>query len=161
MINKLTICFSRIAKCYLKLCSFASEYLFSILVLLMRIWIGKVFWYSGLAKFSDIKGALFLFKNEYKVPLLNPEVATYLAMVTELTMPCLIITGLGSRLASLPLLVMTAVIQFTYFNSVEHLYWSFLLGIVVLYGPGKISLDHLIYRQVYRCSLISPHERHP
>lgn len=138
-------CYSKVGECYLSLCNFASLYMFSILVLFMRLWISKVFWYSGLAKFSDIKGAVFLFENEYKVPFINPEIATYLAMATELAMPCFIIIGLFSRLAGIPLIIMTLIIQFTYFDSTEHLYWGFIIGTIILYGPGKISIDHLIY----------------
>ena len=139
---------SNIGKRYIALCEFASVNLFSLLVLAMRIWIGKIFWYSGLAKFSDIKGAIFLFENEYRVPFINPEIATYLAMSTELIMPFFIVVGLFSRLFAIPLLFMTIIIEFTYLDSVEHLYWGFLTGTIILYGPGKLSIDYLVYHKM-------------
>ena len=82
----------------------------------------RVFWYSGLTKISSFDSTIYLFEYEYKVPVIPPEIAAYLATITELSMPVFLILGLFSRLACLPLIAMTLVIQFTYLELVEHLY---------------------------------------
>jgi putative oxidoreductase len=121
--------------------------------LAIRIWIGLVFFRSGLEKAKDWDATVFLFREEYRLPLLPPEPATALGMATEFTMPILLFLGLAARLAAMPLIVMTCVIQFVLgasmpaYDSVEHYYWLFLLTAIVVRGPGKLSLDHLIAKR--------------
>ncbi|CAF2028552.1 unnamed protein product [Rotaria magnacalcarata] len=121
------------------LSNFAAVYVFSLLVLFMRIWIAKIFWYSGLTKISSFDSTIYLFEYEYKVPLISPEIAAYLATTIELSMPSFLVLGLFSRLACLPLIAMTLVIQLTYLELPEHLYWLFLLSTVLLYGPAQAT----------------------
>ncbi len=116
----------------------------SFLVFFMRIWIAKIFWYSGLTKITSWQTTVFLFKDEYKVPFLPPELAAVLATIFELGCPVLLVMGLATRFATLPLLGMTAVIQFTYLQHTDHLYWAILLGTLLFYGPGSLSLDRYI-----------------
>ena len=80
------------------------------------------------------------------VPLLDPTLAARLAVFNELTFPVLIALGLATRLATLPLLGMVAVIQtFIYPNAWhEHLLWTSVLAVLLTRGPGVFSLDHLI-----------------
>ena len=87
-----------------------------------------------------------LFRDEYPVPLLPPEIAAPIATATELSMPVLLVLGLFTRLATLPLLGMIVVIQlFVYPDSwAEHLNWIALLLLILTRGPGAISLDRLI-----------------
>jgi len=118
-----------------------------LLVLLMRLWIARIFWYSGLTKISDWNATLFLFGEEYKVPLIPTEIAAYLATATELTCPLLLLIGFATRFATLPLLAMTAVIQFTYLSFIDHAYWAMLLATILMYGPGVLSLDYLIKKK--------------
>jgi putative oxidoreductase len=123
------------------------------LLLAIRLWIARVFFSSGLVKISDWDATLFLFQTSYKVPILPPEIAAPLAAAFELSMPVLLILGLFTRLAALPLLGMSLVIQFALgaadpaYNNIEHFYWMFLLLTIFVFGPGKISLDHLIMRR--------------
>jgi|JFJP01.1.fsa_nt_gi putative oxidoreductase len=140
---------SKIGLLYFKLSNFAAVYVFSLLVLFMRIWMAKIFWYSGLTKISSFDSTFYLFEYEYKVPLISPEIAAYLATTIELSMPSFLVLGLFSRLACLPLIAMTLVIQLTYLELPEHLYWLFLLSTVLLYGPGKLSLDYLLYSKTH------------
>lgn len=114
----------------------------SLLVLVMRIFIAKIFFYSGLTKLSNWQGTIALFTENYKVPFLPPEFAAYLAATFELTCPILLVLGLATRFAALALLGMTAVIQYTYPGYIEHTYWAFLLTTILFYGAGKASLDH-------------------
>jgi putative oxidoreductase len=87
-----------------------------------------------------------LFRDEYKVPLLDPVLAAKLAMTVELTVPVFLFVGLGTRVATLPLLGMIAVIQiFVYPNAwSDHLLWSSALVLILTRGPGAFSIDHLL-----------------
>jgi putative oxidoreductase len=118
----------------------------SLIQLAMRIAVGSVFFNSGLLKINSWQFAVKLFEDEYKVPLLDPTLAARLATFTELTFPVLLFVGLATRLATLPLLGMIAVIQtFVYPNAwTEHLLWASILVFLLSRGPGALSLDHLI-----------------
>ena len=120
----------------------------AIIQLLARVSIGTVFWHSGLVKIASWESTLVLFRDEYKVPFLPPEIAAPLAAATELSMPVLLLFGLATRLATLPMLGMTAVIEiFVYPEDwVEHLGWFTFLLFILTRGPGPIALDHFIRR---------------
>jgi putative oxidoreductase len=124
----------------------------SVLQLMMRISIGAVFWYSGLTKIASWQPTVALFANEYKVPILPPELAATLAASVELTCPILLALGLATRLATLPMLGMTFVIGvFVYPEDwVEHLGWATMLLFILTRGPGSISLDHFVARAFAR-----------
>jgi putative oxidoreductase len=118
----------------------------SVLLLLARIGVGMVFFKAGLLKYSSWEFTVLLFRDEYQVPLLAPELAARLAMVQELVLPVLLFIGLGTRLATLPLFGMLLVIQtFVYPNAwADHLYWAGTLALILTRGPGVFSLDHFI-----------------
>ena len=84
------------------------------------------------------------------MPLLDPAVAARMAMVQELTIPILLFLGLATRVATIPLLGMIAVIQtFVYPNAYnDHLVWGSILVLLLTRGPGVFSLDYLIERAV-------------
>jgi putative oxidoreductase len=126
----------------------------SIIQLAMRIGIGAVFFNSGLLKLNSWQFAVKLFEDEYKVPILDPTLAARLATFNELTFPILLFVGLATRVATLPLLGMVAVIQtFVYPQAwTEHLLWAAILIFILTRGPGAISLDHLIERYFARNS---------
>jgi putative oxidoreductase len=120
----------------------------SILQLGMRIAVGSVFFRAGLLKYNSWEMTLLLFRDEYKVPLLDPMLAARIAMTQELTVPILLFLGLATRLATLPLLGMIAVIQtFVYPNAwSDNLLWGSVLVFLLTRGPGVFSLDYLIER---------------
>jgi len=118
------------------------------MILIVRLWIAHVFWASGILKLEDFSTAVLLFTNEHPVPGLPPVVAAVLGTTFEISCPILLTLGLATRLATLPLLFMTAVINFTYLDATEHYYWAMLLGMILFYGPGKISLDHYISKKL-------------
>lgn len=123
-------------------CFAISSFLSNFLLLSIRLWIADIFWKSGMVKISDWENTVALFRDEYQVPLLSPKLAAMFATSFELSCPILLVIGLGSRFASLPLLAMTAVIQFTYLQHEQHYYWAFLLLTIFCFGSGKISLDY-------------------
>jgi putative oxidoreductase len=120
----------------------------SIIQLAMRIAIGAVFFNSGLLKIRSWEFAIKLFQDEYKVPLLDPETAARMATFNELVFPVFLFVGLATRLATLPLLGMIAVIEiFVYPQAwTEHLLWASILVFLLTRGPGPFSLDYLIER---------------
>ena len=138
---------SRMMKSYLNVLKLLEKVGMPLLVLFMRFWMAKIFWYSGLTKISSWKSTVFLFKEEYKVPVIPPELAAYFATTFELACPVLLVLGFATRLATLPMLVMTAVIQFTYLDLIDHRYWAMMLLLILFYGPGPLSLDYLIAKR--------------
>ena len=115
----------------------------SLLQLLFRVSIAAVFWNSGLTKIASWQSTVVLFRDEYRVPVLPPEIAATLAASVELTCPVLLVLGLMTRLATLPMLGMTFVIAvFVYPEDwIEHLGWASLLLFILTRGAGAISLD--------------------
>jgi putative oxidoreductase len=124
----------------------------SILQLLMRFSIASVFWHAGMTKIANWDTTIALFRDEYMVPVLPPELAASLAATVELTCPVLLVLGLATRLATLPMLGMTFVIAvFVYPEQwIEHLMWASILLFILTRGPGVLSLDHLLARSVLR-----------
>lgn len=118
----------------------------------MRVAIGAVFFNAGLLKYRSPELTALLFRDEYKVPLLDPALAASMATFNELTFSTLLVLGLATRLATLPFLGMIVVIQtFVYPQAwVEHLTWASILVFLLTRGPGAISLDHLIWRRFQR-----------
>lgn len=120
------------------------------LALIDRIAIGAVFFFSGRTKVEGFltltEGAYTLFREEYKVPLIRPEIAAHLAAYAEHVFPVLLVLGLCTRLSALALLVMTAVIQIFVYPDAwpTHLSWAGLLLYLIARGAGPVSLDHAI-----------------
>ena len=123
---------------------------YAIIALTARLAVADVFWRSGQTKvsgFSIREETFYLFREEYKVPLLPPDLAAYLSTVGEHVFPILLFLGLASRLSALGLLAMTMVIQLFVVPGgwPEHTLWLSLLALIIARGPGAISIDHLIW----------------
>jgi putative oxidoreductase len=123
----------------------------SAIALLARVAAADVFWRSGQTKVDgwQITETTFaLFREEYRVPLLPPELAAYLATIQEHVFSVLLLVGLASRLSALGLLGMTLVIQLFVYpaNYPDHLLWAAALLLIAARGPGAISLDHWLCR---------------
>ena len=121
---------------------------YSVLILVARAATFSVFIHSGLQKLSDWNATLMLFRDEYKVPVLPPEVAAYMAASMELGLSTLILLGLLTRLSALGLLGMVAVIQIFVYPMAwpDHIQWLGFMIFIVCRGPGAFSLDALISR---------------
>jgi putative oxidoreductase len=123
----------------------------SALQFLMRLSIGAVFWQSGMTKIASWQTTIVLFRDEYAVPVLPPDLAATLATMVELSCPMLLLFGLATRLATLPMLGMTFVIGvFVYPEQwTEHLIWSTILLFILLRGPGALALDRVIAKTLF------------
>jgi putative oxidoreductase len=120
----------------------------SILQLMFRVAIAAVFWSSGLTKIASWETTIALFRDEYMVPLLPPEIAAVMSATFELSCSALIVVGLATRLATLPLLGMTFVIEVFVYPEywTQHLMWASILLFLLTKGPGVFSLDHYAQR---------------
>ena len=114
--------------------------------LLFRLGVASVFLKAGLLKASSWESTLGLFRDEYRLPGFPPEIAALMATSFELTCSTLLILGLATRLATLPLLGMIATIQLFVYPSAwsEHLTWSSILIFLLTRGPGALSADRAI-----------------
>ena len=124
----------------------------SFISLAARIFPAAVFWRSGQTKvegFHVTDNAIALFRDEYALPLIDPELAAKIAAFSEHFFPVLLVIGLASRFAALALLGMTAVIEiFVYpYAWPEQGVWAVCFLVVIARGPGIFSLDHLIARR--------------
>jgi putative oxidoreductase len=122
--------------------------------LLARIAIATIFWRAANSKIGNFDLTIALFQDEYlrNLPFLPAAPMAYLATAVEFSMPALILVGLATRLATLPLIGMALFIQlFVYPASwPDHLVWITLLGLLLARGPGALSLDNLLARKVGR-----------
>ena len=123
---------------------------YSAVALLSRLAVASVFWRSGQTKVNGFhirEETFVLFREEYKVPLLPPDLAAYISTVAEHVFPVLLVVGFASRLSALGLLGMTTVIQvFVYPDGwPEHILWFSILLAIVARGPGALSMDHLVW----------------
>ncbi|WP_246327609.1 DoxX family protein [Candidatus Competibacter phosphatis] len=129
------------------------EHLAPLTDLLLRLAVFRIFFWSGLAKLDDWSSTLLLFENEYNVPLLPHALAAALAASAELGASLLVLIGLLTRLAALPLLGIALVIQFVLgaadpaYNQLQHYLWMVLLLTLIARGPGAWSLDAWLERR--------------
>jgi putative oxidoreductase len=136
------------------------------IALLARFSIAAIFWKSGQTKVQgfalDIVSGEFqfgwprlsdsvvdLFRDEYRLPILPPELAALMGATAEHVFPVLILLGLATRFSALALLGMTATIQFLVYPDAypTHGVWAAVLIFLVARGPGPLSLDHLMARK--------------
>jgi putative oxidoreductase len=118
----------------------------SIHLLLFRLAIAGVFLPAGLNKLASWEPTLALFRDEYPVPLLAPALAAVMATTIEIGCSALLIAGLATRVATLPLLGQLVTIQLFVYPQAwpEHLVWGSILLFLLTRGPGAIALDHLL-----------------
>lgn len=129
----------------------ALEYVpYSVLALPLRAAVAVVFWNSAMTKLANWDAAVTLFAQEYRLPLLPPELAAYMAVGIELTTPVLLAVGLLTRAAALVLLGMTFVIEVFVYPQAwpTHLQWAAMLLVLLCRGAGAWSLDALAARRL-------------
>ncbi|MES2742189.1 MAG: DoxX family protein [Pseudomonadota bacterium] len=127
----------------------------SLMSLTIRCYIGWQFMKAGLVKVQDWSATLALFRDEYHVPLLAPEVAAYLGAGAELVLPVLLFAGLLTRPAALALFLVNALAVLSYPQLFgfecpaalnDHFFWGAALLVVAAFGPGRVSLDYLLQK---------------
>ena len=120
---------------------------YSVIALIARAATFSVFFRSGTQKLSDWNSTLLLFQNEYHVPVLPPNIAAYMAASLELGASTLVLIGLCTRVSVTALLGMTAVIEIFVYPMAwpDHIQWLAFMFIIFARGPGKISLDALLF----------------
>jgi putative oxidoreductase len=125
---------------------------YTLLALPLRVGAAAVFWNSAMAKLASWDTTIELFTDEYKVPLLPPELAANLALSIELTTPVLLVLGLFTRAAALVLLGMTTVIEVFVYPQAwpTHIQWAAMLLILLCRGAGPLSLDHVVWQSIRR-----------
>lgn len=125
--------------------------LYAPFALVTRLWVSWQFLKSGLLKVQDWDSTLFLFQEEYRVPLLAPELAAVAGTAGELLFPTLVALGLMARLGALGLglVNLMAVVSYAHvllgsgFEAAlgQHYLWGYMLLVITICGPGRISLD--------------------
>jgi putative oxidoreductase len=126
-----------------------------------RLYVAQAFFASGLTKLRDWDTTLALFADEYAVPLLPPDVAAVLGTAGELLLPVLLALGLAGRFAAAGLFVINAVAVVSLMEVApaalqQHVFWGSLLIGLVLWGPGRWSLDRFV---APRLSALTPYTR--
>lgn len=129
----------------------ARRFPISLLEFGMRLAVGATFFRSGMNKVEDFSNAIVLFRDEYRLPLLPPEIAAYMGTTVELTAPVLLVLGVFARLGAAALLFMTLTIQFLVYpqNWPEHLMWTSILAYVLSRGPGALSIDRFVALRLF------------
>ena len=130
------------------------EYLAPVLDLGLRLLLANVFFKSGLTKIKNWDSTLYLFSDVYQVPLLNPEVAAWLATGAELGLPVLLVVGLFGRFAAAGLFILNIVAVISYYADLSeaglnlHLYWGLLLAVLLLISRGSWSVDRWLEKRI-------------
>ena len=127
----------------------ALESLQPLALLAARLYVAQAFFASGLTKIRDWDTTLALFEDEYHVPLLPPDVAAVMGTTGELLLPVLLALGLAGRFGALGLSVVNVVAVLSLAEIApaalqQHILWGSLLAAIVLWGPGRWSLDRFV-----------------
>lgn len=127
-----------------------------LLALGTRLWVGWVFLKSGLLKVSNWDSTIFLFEEEYRVPVLSPGLAAVSGTFAELLFPVLLGLGLLGRVGALGLSAVNTMAVVAYAHVLmadgmeaaiaQHYLWGFMLLFLAVYGNGPLAVDRLIFR---------------
>lgn len=133
------------------------DHLQPIVLLGARLAVAVPFLRSGLAKARDFDNTVFLFTEEYRVPLLSPVAAAASGTAAELVLPVLLVLGLATRLGGLGLAAVNALAVYAYAHVLlepgfeaalgQHTLWGALLVVVIAFGPGPLAVDHWLRRR--------------
>jgi putative oxidoreductase len=136
-------------------------------LLAARIYVAEVFWKSGWLKLTTWSSTVDLFREEYRVPLLPPEAAAVVGTFGELFFPVLLVLGLLGRFGALGMFAVNAMAVISYSHVLlqegfeaaigDHILWGVLTLGLVVFGPGKISVDAWLERRsAARCRPLAP-----
>ncbi len=139
----------------------------SLLLLATRCYVGWQFWKSGWLKVSSWSTTLDLFRTEYHVPVLPPEIAAVTGACGEIFFPALLFVGLFGRVGALGASFVNVMAVISYRQVLlaegseaalaQHILWGFMLLVLAVFGPGGISIDTVLERRnAARCRPFSP-----
>jgi putative oxidoreductase len=137
---------SRLARFYYS-ASHWPEFLAPLLDLALRLYVADVFFKSGLTKIKSWDSTLYLFSDVYQVPLLNSDVAAYLATAGELGLSVLLVLGLFGRFAAAGLFILNTVAAYSYYSGLseaglfQHFAWGTLLAVLLVLSRGRWAAD--------------------
>jgi putative oxidoreductase len=122
----------------------------------VRLYVSWQFLKSGYLKITSWDSTLYLFENEYHTPVLSPHVAALAGTFGELFFPTLLVVGLFGRLSAIGLFAVNAMAVISYSQVLfaegyeaalgQHVLWGTLLVFLIVFGPGKLSLDNILHR---------------
>lgn len=129
------------------------NYLQPLALLAARLYVAWVFFAAGLTKLRDWDTTLFLFEEEYSVPFIPFELAAYLGTAGEILLPIILVLGLASRFGALGLsfvniIAVISLVEIAPAALYAHVIWGLLLMQVVVFGGGKLSVDHLFKKRL-------------
>ena len=123
-------------------------------LLLMRLVLAYGFYKPAMMKWEDV-GAIAQWFEGMGMPF--PTLNAYLATLTETFGFILLFFGFAVRVISIPLIIVmivaiVSVHGFTHFDAGENgfeipLYYIIMLFTLIVYGPGKYSLQYLIKKK--------------
>jgi len=139
----------------------------SLLLLGTRFYVGWQFWKSGWLKVSSWGSTLDLFRTEYHVPVLPPEIAAVTGASGEIFFPALLFLGLFGRVGALGASFVNVMAVISYRQVLlaegseaalaQHILWGFMLLVLIVFGPGRIAVDSWLERRnAARCRPLSP-----
>jgi len=134
------------------------EFLAPALDLGLRLFLANAFFKSGLTKIKTWDSTLYLFSDVYQVPLLNPEVAAWLATGAELGLSVLLVLGLFGRFAAAGLFILNVVAVVSYYSGLseaginQHMYWGMLLAVLLIASRGTWSADAWLEKRLQKSS---------
>ncbi len=119
--------------------------------LIARVYVGLIFFQSGLSKVEDWQTTLSKFQTEWALPILSPGMSAWLATAGEMVLSIMLIIGFFTRFSACGLLIMVLIIEFVVFNGAsadrQYYYWMLIFGFLVGYGGDKLSIDAFLSRK--------------
>ncbi|WP_372881075.1 DoxX family protein [Psychromonas sp.] len=128
------------------------SYFTPLLLLFTRLWVANVFLKSGYLKITTWDSTLYLFEEEYQVPLIPWELAAYLGTAAELILPVFLLLGLLTRPMAVVLFVFNIIAVISYpvlweGGFYDHQLWGLMILINIVWGAGQISVDQLLKKR--------------
>jgi putative oxidoreductase len=144
--------FVKVLKIYEQFFELMQKWFEPFYALIIRIYILNEFFWSGWLKVKDIYNGqwdrvVFLFEEEYKVPILSPSIAAAFGTFNEIVFPILLLIGLFGRFAALALFATALLIELTYQHHIDHILWMTMTLYIVFRGCGWLSVDFLIHKK--------------
>jgi putative oxidoreductase len=126
-----------------------------------RVYVAQAFFLSGLSKLRNWDTTIALFNDEYQVPLLPPELAAVMGTAGEVALPVLLVLGLAGRFAAAGLSVVNVVAVLSLAEIAapalqQHVFWGSLLVGLLLWGPGRWSLDQWVAPRWFKTAGYTP-----